>query len=130
MSEQRSTSGVATRMPTKLNLVHLRRHICYYYGFQFVLRLRLSSGVIANFNTCFRFILFYFHFSSEYAKITNGNGTDVLYHRGCAPFATENLMDVQFGRSTNISIQTYLGSLQSSVKVKFGILKKDISSGK
>ena len=128
MSEPRSTSGVATRMPTKLNLVHLRRHICYYYGFQFVLR--LSSGVIANFNTCFRLILFHFHFHSEHAKITNGNGTDVLYHRGCAPFATENLMDVQFGRSTNIAIQTYMGSLQSSVKIKFGILKKGISSGK
>ena len=63
-------------------------------------------------------------------NITNGNGTDVLYHQGCLPFATENLLDVQFGRSKNIYIQTFLRSSQSGIKVKFGILKQGISSGK
>ena len=65
----------------------------------------------------------------EYVKITDGNGTDVLYHRGCFPFATENLLDVQFGLLRNISVETYLGSAQSSVKIKFAILKNGISSG-
>ena len=78
----------------------------------------------------FYFILFYvISFFSEFVKITNGNGVDVLHHQGCVPFATENLLDVQFGSSENISIQAYLGSSQSSVKVKFGILKEGISSG-
>ena len=66
---------------------------------------------------------------SQYVKITDGDGTDVLYHRGCVPFATENLLDVQFGLSNNISVETYLGSAQSSVKIKFAVLKNGISSG-
>ena len=62
-------------------------------------------------------------------KIIDGGGTEVLNQKGCVPFTTENLLDVQFGSSGNISIQVYLGNTQSSVKIKFAILKNGISSG-
>ena len=62
-------------------------------------------------------------------KIIDGGGTEVLNQKGCVPFTTENLLDVQFGTSGNISIQVYLGNTQSSVKIKFAIMKNGISSG-
>ena len=62
-------------------------------------------------------------------KIIDGGGTEVLNQKGCLPFTTENLLDVQFGSSGNISIQVYLGNTQSSVNIKFAILKNGISSG-
>ena len=62
-------------------------------------------------------------------KVIDGSGTEVLNQKGCKPFTTENLLDVQFGSSGNISIQVYLGNTQSSVKIKFAILKNGISSG-
>ena len=62
-------------------------------------------------------------------KIIDGGGTEVLNQKGCVPFITENLLDVQFGSSGNISIQVYLGNTQSSVKIKFAIMKNGISSG-
>ena len=62
-------------------------------------------------------------------KITDGGGTVVLNQKGCVPFTTENLLDVQFASSGNISIQVYLGNTQSSVKIKFAILKNGVSSG-
>ena len=74
-------------------------------------------------------IIFIFLSHSEYVKITDGVGTEVLHRRGCAPFATENLLDVQFGSSGNISVQVYLENAQSSLKIKFAVLKNGISSG-
>ena len=62
-------------------------------------------------------------------KIIDGGGTEVLNQKGCVPFTTENLLGVQFGSSGNISIQVYLGNTQSSVKIKFAIMKNGISSG-
>ena len=62
-------------------------------------------------------------------KIIDGGGNEILNHTGCVPFTTENLLDVQFGSSGNISIQVLLGNTQSSVKIKFAILKNSISSG-
>ena len=62
-------------------------------------------------------------------KIIDGGGTEVLNQKGCVPFTTENLLDVQFGSSGNISIQVYLGNTQSNVKIKFAIMKNGISSG-
>ena len=62
-------------------------------------------------------------------KIIDGGRMEVLNQKGCVPFTTENLLDVQFGSSGNISIQVYLGNTQSSVKIKFAILKNGISSG-
>ena len=62
-------------------------------------------------------------------KIIDGGGTEVLNQKGCVPFTTENLLDVQFGSSGNISIQVYLGNTQSRVKIKFAIMKNGISSG-
>ena len=62
-------------------------------------------------------------------KIIDGGGTEVLNQKGCVPFTTENLLDVQFGSSGNISIQVYLGNAQSSVRIKFAIMKNGISSG-
>ena len=62
-------------------------------------------------------------------KIIDGGGTEVLNQKGCVPFTTENLLDVQFGSSGNISIQVYLGNTQSRVKIKFAISKNGISSG-
>ena len=54
---------------------------------------------------------------------------EVLNQTGCVPFTTENLLDVQFVSSGNISIQVYLENTRSSVKIKFAILKNGISSG-
>ena len=62
-------------------------------------------------------------------KISDGTGTEVFNQRGCVPFITENLLDVQFGSSGNISVQVYLGNAQSRVKMKFAIVKKGISTG-
>ena len=73
------------------------------------------------------FLIYLSH--SEYVKITDGVGTEVFHHQGCVPFATENLLDVQFGSSGNISVQVCLGNNQSSVKIKFAVLKNGISSG-
>ncbi|CAH3182988.1 unnamed protein product [Porites lobata] len=70
--------------------------------------------------------MFYPH--SEYVKIIDGGGNEILNHRGCVPFTKENLLDVQFGSSGNISVQVYLGNTQSSVKIKFAILKNNIYS--
>ena len=77
---------------------------------------------------CFAFVFNVFF--SEYTKITNGFGKEVLYHHGCDPFASENLLDVAFGQFNNISIQTYLGRSGSSIKIKFAVFKGGISSGK
>ena len=73
------------------------------------------------------FLIYLSH--SEYVTITDGVGTEVFHHQGCVPFATENLLDVQFGSSGNISVQVCLGNNQSSVKIKFAVLKNGISSG-
>ena len=67
---------------------------------------------------------------SEYAKITDGNGSSVFYHQGCVPFAPENLLDVQFGLSGNITVQVYLQSTNSNIKVNYAILKRGLTSGK
>ena len=62
-------------------------------------------------------------------KIIDGGGNEILNHRGSVPFTTENLLDVQFGSYGNISVQVHLGNTQSSVKIKFAILKNSIYSG-
>ena len=67
---------------------------------------------------------------SEFTKVTDGNGTDVLYHYGCVTFAPEILLDVHFGHSNNISIQVHTSSSSSSIKIKFAILKQSLTSGK
>lgn len=68
---------------------------------------------------------------SDYVKITDGNGTDVLYHNGCnEQFAPEILFDVHFGLSNNISIQVYTGSSSSSIKVEYVSLMQSPTSGK
>ena len=88
--------------------------------------------------TCIRYVIcfyiryyvyFLYIYHSEYVKITDGVGTEVFHHQGCVPFAKENLLDVQFGSSGNISVQVCLGNNQSSVKIKFAVLTNGISSG-
>ncbi|XP_078366044.1 MAM and LDL-receptor class A domain-containing protein 1-like [Oculina patagonica] len=64
----------------------------------------------------------------EFAKIINGNGTEVLYHFGCASFAPEILADVAFGLLSNISIQVKTRRRDSSIKMKFAIVKKGLKS--
>ncbi|KAL9986057.1 hypothetical protein ACROYT_G000123 [Oculina patagonica] len=71
---------------------------------------------------------FYSCSDQEFAKIIDGNGTEVLYHFGCASFAPEILADVAFGLSSNISIQVNTKSQDSSIKIKFAILKKGLTS--
>ncbi|KAL9953497.1 hypothetical protein ACROYT_G040920 [Oculina patagonica] len=69
------------------------------------------------------------HYCSEYARITDGNSTEVLYHHGCAgSFAPEILTCVRFGSSNNISVEVYRTSSSSSIKIKFAILKKGLKS--
>ncbi|XP_022786253.1 MAM and fibronectin type III domain-containing protein 1-like [Stylophora pistillata] len=68
-------------------------------------------------------------YCSDYVKITDGNGTDVLYHNGCnEQFAPEILFDVHFGLSNNISIQVYTGSSSSSIKVEYVSLMQSPTS--
>lgn len=68
---------------------------------------------------------------SDYTKITDGNGTEVLYHNGCnEKFAPEILFDVHFGLSNNISIQVYTYGSSSSIKIEYAILRQSLSSGK
>ncbi|XP_022786238.1 uncharacterized protein LOC111326491 isoform X2 [Stylophora pistillata] len=68
-------------------------------------------------------------YCSDYVKITDGNGTDVLYHKGCnEKFAPEILFDVHFGSSDNISIQVYTSSSSSSIKIEYGILRQSLTS--
>ena len=68
---------------------------------------------------------------SDYTKITDGNGTEVLYHNGCNDkFAPEILFDVHFGLSNNISIQVYTSGSSSSIKIEYAILRQSLSSGK
>ena len=75
-------------------------------------------------------ITFSFQFYSDYAKITDGNSTEVLYHHGCAEsFAPEILTCVYFGSLTNISVQVYTRTTGSSIKINFAILKKGLKSG-
>ena len=62
-------------------------------------------------------------------EVTDEVDTEVFNQQGCVSFATENLLDVQFGSSGNISVQVFLESPQSSVKIKFAVLKNGISSG-
>lgn len=85
------------------------------------------SGITLNFS------FFYFILSklfSEYARITDGNSTEVLYHRGCdGSFAPEIFTDVQFGLSNNISVQVYTEGLRRGIKIKFAILKNGLTSG-
>ena len=77
----------------------------------------------------FIYVCISFHLFSEYVKITDGKDTSILHHRGCLLFAEENLLDVEFGQSNNISLQANLESPDSSIKIKFAILKKGFSSG-
>ena len=44
-------------------------------------------------------------------------------------FAPEILADVPFGISNSISIQVYMQSYGSGIKMKFAILKKGLTSG-
>ena len=66
-------------------------------------------------------------------KIIDGEGTEVFNQNGCWSFNTETLLDVQFGSYGNISIQmalgTTLGSIRSSVRIQFAVLKNGIFSG-
>ena len=77
-------------------------------------------------------IYLFFPFSeyfSEFVKIIDGIGTEVLYHLGCVSFAPEILADVPFGLSNNISIQVYTQSYGNSIKMKYAILKEGLASG-
>ncbi|KAL9986065.1 hypothetical protein ACROYT_G000134 [Oculina patagonica] len=65
--------------------------------------------------------------SQESAKIIDGNGTEVLHHLGCVSFAPE-ILEVPFGVSKNISFQVYTQNSGNSVKMKFTILKKGLTS--
>ena len=62
-------------------------------------------------------------------EVTDEVDTEVFNQQGCVSFVTENLLDVQFGSSGNISVQVYLENAQSSLKIKFAVLKNGISSG-
>ena len=76
----------------------------------------------------FLFLIFYSNIS-EFVKIINGNGTEVLYHLGCVSFAPEILADVPFRLSENVSIKVYTQRYGSSIKINFAILKNGLKSG-
>ncbi|XP_078352104.1 MAM and LDL-receptor class A domain-containing protein 2-like [Oculina patagonica] len=68
------------------------------------------------------------YYCSEYVKIIEGNGTEVLHHTGCKSFTPKILADVPFGISNNISIQVNIGKRGNSIKLKYAILKKGLTS--
>ena len=94
----------------------IRRYICNIYS------------IFAISKTFFLSDLFSEQFS-EFVKIIDGNGTEVLYHLGCMSFAPEILADVPFGVSKNISIQIYTLKYGNSIKMKYAILKEGLASG-
>ncbi|KAJ7356091.1 hypothetical protein OS493_027018, partial [Desmophyllum pertusum] len=67
-------------------------------------------------------------YCSEQVKITDGNATQVFYHRGCESFAPEIISDVNFGLSNNITVQLITLRSGRSLKIKFAILKKGLTS--
>ncbi|KAJ7356092.1 hypothetical protein OS493_027019 [Desmophyllum pertusum] len=65
----------------------------------------------------------------EQVRITDGNATQVFYHDGCESFAPEIVLDVKFGFSNNITVQLNTRTSGRSIKIKFAILKKGLTSG-
>ena len=66
---------------------------------------------------------------SEFVKITDGNGTGLLYHPGCVTYSVEVLAHVTFGLSNNIFIQAYAERPATTIMIKFAILKKGLEPG-
>ena len=114
---------------------HCHNYCHYHHGYHYHYHHYDYDYHCNLYKICYMFLykilcIFFIYLShSEYVKITDGVGTEVFHHQGCVPFATENLLDVQFGSSGNISVQVCLGNNQSSVKIKFAVLKNGISSG-
>ncbi|KAJ7356076.1 DNA replication complex GINS protein PSF1 [Desmophyllum pertusum] len=64
----------------------------------------------------------------ENVRITDGTATQVFYHRGCDSITPEILSDVIFGLSNNITVQLITWNIRRSIKIKFAILKKGLTS--
>ena len=71
---------------------------------------------------------------SEYVKIFDGNGTEVFVaqHGWNSTFSNKSssLQQIPFGNSKNITIQVYLTSQWSHVKISYGALKKPLNLGR
>lgn len=69
------------------------------------------------------------HFSSEFVKIFDGNGTVQFYQTGCWPSFSTRFVEVPFGKSSNITVNIQFRKLHSLVNVEFVVLKTGLNSG-
>ena len=69
-------------------------------------------------------------FSSEYIRITDGNGTLVYSRRGYSSSIRQSFLQVDFGRRDSINFQIYLTRSYSRFKLQYGIVKQGLGSGK
>ncbi|KAL9953500.1 hypothetical protein ACROYT_G040923 [Oculina patagonica] len=67
-------------------------------------------------------------YCSEYVKIFDGNGTVQFHHTGCWPSSYASLVEVPFGKSSDITVNIRLSKLHSLVKVKFVVLENGLNS--
>ena len=68
---------------------------------------------------------------SEYVKVFDGSGAQVLTGEGCRKNHTfERFLEIPFQQSQNVTIQVLIENRQSYLKVDYGILKDGLFSGK
>ena len=74
---------------------------------------------------CFSFL------PSEYIKISGGNGTVQFYQtaEACWSSLSPPLIEVPFGKSSNITVNIHLRKLKSLVKIQFVVLQTGLESG-
>lgn len=69
-------------------------------------------------------------YCSEYIKVLDGAGTEVLALHGCDPFYNETFREIPVGNLTRITIQIFLAHKSSLVEIDYGTLKQALDSGK
>lgn len=68
-------------------------------------------------------------FYSEYVKIIDGSGMTVFTRYGYSTTPEQPFAEVSFGKSENITVQTYLDRRNSNARLQFGILQQGLQSG-
>lgn len=75
-------------------------------------------------------VVLLFDFHSEYIKIIDGNGSIVLNYNGYMSSPRKTFVEVKYGNGKNITVEIYLIYRQSWFKLRYGIAKKGLLSGK
>ncbi|KAJ7356094.1 hypothetical protein OS493_027021 [Desmophyllum pertusum] len=70
-----------------------------------------------------------FDYCGEFVKISNGSGTVQFYQTGCWPSGSKKyIVEVPFGKSSNITVNILLSKLKSRVRVQFLVLQTGLNS--